>query len=104
STVADGAEVTFAVVKGSRIGQDAAVGPYASLRPGTVIAEGGKAGTFVEIKASRVGRRSKVPHLAYVGDATLGYGVSVGAATVTANYDGCRKHPTVTGDVSQLEP
>jgi bifunctional UDP-N-acetylglucosamine pyrophosphorylase/glucosamine-1-phosphate N-acetyltransferase len=94
--------VTFAVVKGSKVGPDAAVGPYASLRPGTVILEGGKAGTFVEIKASRVGRRSKVPHLAYVGDATIGKDVNVGAATVTVNYDGFRKHPTVIGDGAHI--
>jgi bifunctional UDP-N-acetylglucosamine pyrophosphorylase/glucosamine-1-phosphate N-acetyltransferase len=102
STIADGAEVTFAVVKGSKVGPNAAVGPYASLRPGTVILEGGRAGTFVEIKASRLGRRSKVPHLAYVGDATIGKDVNVGAATVTVNYDGFRKHPTVIGDGAHI--
>jgi bifunctional UDP-N-acetylglucosamine pyrophosphorylase/glucosamine-1-phosphate N-acetyltransferase len=74
------------------------VGPYASLRPGTVLAEEAKAGSFVEIKASRVGRRSKVPHLSYVGDTVIGRDTNVGAATVTVNYDGFRKHRTVIGD------
>jgi bifunctional UDP-N-acetylglucosamine pyrophosphorylase / glucosamine-1-phosphate N-acetyltransferase len=97
STIGDEAEVTFAVVKGSRIGPRATVGPFASLRPGTIILEGGKAGTFVEIKASKVGKRSKVPHLSYVGDATIGDDVNVGAGTVTANYDGFRKHSTTIG-------
>lgn len=98
SVVADGAEVTFSVVRGSRIGRGAAVGPFASLRPGTVLDEGAKAGTFVEIKASRVGRGSKVPHLSYVGDAIIGRGTNVGAATVTVNYDGFAKHATLIGD------
>ena len=102
STIGDGAEVTFAVVRGSRIGPGATVGPYASLRPGTVIMEGGKAGSFVEIKSSRVGKRSKVPHLSYVGDATIGDDVNIGAGTVTVNYDGFRKHPTVIGDQAHI--
>jgi len=76
------------------------VGPYASLRPGTVIEERGKAGTFVEMKNARVGRGSKVPHLAYVGDARIGRNVNVGAGTITCNYDGYEKHPTVIGDQS----
>ncbi len=98
STVGEGAEITFSVVRGSRIGPRASVGPYASLRPGTVIEEGSKAGTFVEIKASRVGRGSKVPHLSYVGDAIIGEGVNLGAGTVTVNYDGFEKHRTVVDD------
>jgi bifunctional UDP-N-acetylglucosamine pyrophosphorylase/glucosamine-1-phosphate N-acetyltransferase len=102
STVGDGAEVTFAVVKESRIGPKATVGPFASLRPGTVILEGGKAGTFVEIKASKIGKRSKVPHLSYVGDATIGDDVNVGAGTVTVNYDGFRKHATAIGNEAHI--
>lgn len=98
STLADGAEVTYSVVKGSRIGPRASVGPFASLRPGTVMDEGAKAGTFVEVKKSRIGKGSKVPHLSYVGDATIGAGANVGAGTVTVNYDGYEKHPTVIGD------
>jgi bifunctional UDP-N-acetylglucosamine pyrophosphorylase / glucosamine-1-phosphate N-acetyltransferase len=74
------------------------VGPFASIRPGTVLDEGAKAGTFVEVKASRVGKGSKVPHLSYVGDATLGRDVNIGAGTITANYDGFDKHATIIGD------
>jgi bifunctional UDP-N-acetylglucosamine pyrophosphorylase/glucosamine-1-phosphate N-acetyltransferase len=102
SAIGDEAEVTFAVVKGSKIGPRATIGPFASLRPGTVIMEGGKAGSFVEIKASRVGKRSKVPHLSYVGDATIGEDVNIGAGTVTVNYDGFRKHRTVIGDQAHI--
>jgi len=98
--VGDGADVTFSVVRQSRIGRNALVGPYASLRPGTVLDERAKAGTFVEMKNSRVGRGSKVPHLAYMGDATIGRGVNVGAGTITCNYDGFDKHSTVIGDES----
>jgi bifunctional UDP-N-acetylglucosamine pyrophosphorylase/glucosamine-1-phosphate N-acetyltransferase len=98
STVGDRSTVQFAVVRGSRIGADVDVGPFASLRPGTVLERGSKAGTFVEIKGSRVGERSKVPHLSYVGDADIGHGVNIGASTVTVNYDGWDKHRTVIGD------
>jgi bifunctional UDP-N-acetylglucosamine pyrophosphorylase/glucosamine-1-phosphate N-acetyltransferase len=98
STVGEGAEVSFSVVRGSRIGPRASVGPYASLRPGTVLEEGSKAGTFVEMKASRLGRRAKVPHLSYIGDATIGRDTNVGAGTVTVNYDGFEKHRTLIGD------
>jgi bifunctional UDP-N-acetylglucosamine pyrophosphorylase / glucosamine-1-phosphate N-acetyltransferase len=98
SRVDDGASVTFAVVSGARIGADATVGPYVSIRPGTVLAPQAKAGTFVEIKNSKVGRGSKVPHLSYVGDADVGANVNIGAANVVANYDGYRKHRTVVGD------
>jgi len=98
STVADGARITFAVVHGSKIGRHATVGPYASLRPGTVLEDGAKVGTYVEVKASRVGKGSKVPHLAYVGDAVIGEGSNLGAGTVTVNYDGFEKHRTVIGD------
>jgi bifunctional UDP-N-acetylglucosamine pyrophosphorylase / glucosamine-1-phosphate N-acetyltransferase len=98
SRIEDGAEVTFAVVRGARVGRGATVGPFASVRPGTVLEGGAKAGTFVEIKASRVGAGSKVPHLSYVGDATIGKRSNVGAASVTVNYTGYAKHRTVIGD------
>src|SRR5204863_5633808 len=102
STVGDDAEVTFSVVRGARVGPLASVGPYASVRPGTVLEEGAKAGTFVEIKASRVGRGSKVPHLSYVGDAVIGKDANLGAGTVTVNYDGFAKHRTVIGDEAHI--
>jgi bifunctional UDP-N-acetylglucosamine pyrophosphorylase/glucosamine-1-phosphate N-acetyltransferase len=96
--VDDRARVSFSVVEGARIGRQAEVGPFARIRPGTVLEEGAKAGTFVEIKKSKVGRGSKVPHLSYVGDATLGSGVNIGAATITVNWDGYAKNPTVIDD------
>jgi bifunctional UDP-N-acetylglucosamine pyrophosphorylase/glucosamine-1-phosphate N-acetyltransferase len=98
SRVGDGSAIQFAVIKGSKIGKKASVGPYVSLRPGTVIEDGGKAGTFVEIKASRVGQGSKVPHLSYVGDTVIGKNTNIGAGTVTVNYDGWDKYRTVIGD------
>jgi bifunctional UDP-N-acetylglucosamine pyrophosphorylase / glucosamine-1-phosphate N-acetyltransferase len=98
SRIEDGAEVRESVVTGSRIGPEASVGPYAHIRPGTVLGPRTKAGSFVEIKASRIGEGSKVPHLSYVGDAVIGKNVNVGAGSVTVNYDGYRKHRTVIGD------
>jgi bifunctional UDP-N-acetylglucosamine pyrophosphorylase / glucosamine-1-phosphate N-acetyltransferase len=76
---------------------DATIGPFAYLRPGTLLREGSKAGTFVEIKSSDVGPGAKVPHLSYVGDADVGEGTNLGAGTITANYDGRRKHRTTIG-------
>lgn len=98
STISEGATVTFAVVVGSDIGPHASVGPYASLRSGTVLERGAKLGTFVESKNSRVGPDSKAGHLSYLGDATLGRGVNVGAGTITCNWDGVSKHETVIED------
>ena len=102
TSVGRDAEIQFAVARGARIGPRATVGPFASLRPGTVLDERTKAGTFVEIKNSRVGRGSKVPHLSYVGDATIGKDANIGAATVTVNYDGFEKHRTVIGDGAKV--
>jgi bifunctional UDP-N-acetylglucosamine pyrophosphorylase / glucosamine-1-phosphate N-acetyltransferase len=79
------------------VGDGATVGPFAYLRPGAELAPGAKAGTFVEVKNSRIGEGAKVPHLAYVGDAEIGAGSNLGAGSVTANYDGFRKNRTVIG-------
>ncbi len=79
------------------IGAGASVGPFAYLRPGTVIGEGGKVGTFVETKNTTLGRGAKVPHLSYIGDTTVGEGTNIGAGTITANYDGVNKHRTEVG-------
>ncbi|MGH2740813.1 MAG: bifunctional UDP-N-acetylglucosamine diphosphorylase/glucosamine-1-phosphate N-acetyltransferase GlmU [Actinomycetota bacterium] len=98
SWIGNGVEVQFSVVRRARIGAGSSVGPYANLRPGTVLAPRTKAGAFVEIKASRVGEGSKVPHLSYVGDAQIGRDVNVGAGTITCNYDGVEKHQTVIDD------
>ncbi len=80
-----------------RVAENANVGPFAYLRPGAELEAGAKAGTFVEIKNSRIGEGAKVPHLAYVGDAEVGAGSNLGAGTITANYDGFRKHRTAIG-------
>lgn len=98
TTVAAGAVVgPHAVVVDSQIGPGATVGPFASLRGGTVLAEHAKAGTFVELKRTALGARTKVPHLSYLGDATVGSHTNIGASNVTANYDGRHKHPTRIG-------
>jgi bifunctional UDP-N-acetylglucosamine pyrophosphorylase/glucosamine-1-phosphate N-acetyltransferase len=74
------------------------VGPFAYLRPGTVVRTGAKVGTFVEVKGSDIGAGSKIPHLSYIGDADVGEQTNLGAATITANYDGFEKHRTKVGD------
>ncbi len=96
--VEDGASVEQSVVLGASVGPDATVGPFGYLRPGTRLERGAKAGTFVEIKKSTIGEGSKVPHLTYCGDATVGRDVNVGAGTVFVNYDGYDKHETEVGD------
>jgi len=98
STIGPGARVWYAVLRGAEVGEGAQVGPFASLRPGTRLAAGSKVGTFVETKNTVVGRGSKVPHLSYMGDATIGEEANVGAGTITCNYDGRNKHRTVIGD------
>jgi bifunctional UDP-N-acetylglucosamine pyrophosphorylase/glucosamine-1-phosphate N-acetyltransferase len=89
--------VLHAYCAGGRIGERATVGPFAYLRPGTVLHAGAKVGTFVEVKNSEIGEGAKVPHLSYIGDADIGPGSNLGAATITANYDGVRKHRTTIG-------
>lgn len=97
TTVGRGARVWYSVLRGAEVGDRVDVGPYATLRPGTILHAGSKAGSFVEIKASEIGPGSKVPHLAYIGDATIGADSNIGAGTVTCNFDGFRKHRTVIG-------
>jgi bifunctional UDP-N-acetylglucosamine pyrophosphorylase/glucosamine-1-phosphate N-acetyltransferase len=79
------------------IGEGASVGPFAYLRPGTLLGDDGKIGTFVETKNARIGNGSKVPHLSYVGDATIGEGSNIGAGSIFANYDGVNKHSSIIG-------
>ncbi|WP_245885693.1 bifunctional UDP-N-acetylglucosamine diphosphorylase/glucosamine-1-phosphate N-acetyltransferase GlmU [Xylanimonas oleitrophica] len=86
----------------SVIGAGASVGPFAYLRPGTVLGDKGKIGTFVETKNAEIGAGSKVPHLSYIGDATIGEGSNIGAATVTLNYDGVNKHRTTIGSHAKV--
>ncbi len=93
----DEATIVHSYVKGADIGDRVSVGPFAHLRPGAVLRKGSKAGTFVEIKNSDIGPCAKIPHLSYVGDADIGEHTNVGAGTITANYDGTRKHRTKVG-------
>jgi bifunctional UDP-N-acetylglucosamine pyrophosphorylase/glucosamine-1-phosphate N-acetyltransferase len=98
STIGPDAVVRFTTSDRAVIGAGASVGPYTYLRPGTVLGRGSRAGAFVETKNARVGAGSKIPHLSYVGDAQIGEGSNIGAATVVVNYDGVDKHQTVIGD------
>jgi bifunctional UDP-N-acetylglucosamine pyrophosphorylase/glucosamine-1-phosphate N-acetyltransferase len=102
STIANEATVAQSVVRGAAIGPRATVGPYSHIRPETVIGADAKVGSFVEVKGSRIGEGSKVPHLSYIGDATIGRNVNVGAGTITVNYDGYDKHRTVIGDDARI--
>jgi bifunctional UDP-N-acetylglucosamine pyrophosphorylase/glucosamine-1-phosphate N-acetyltransferase len=92
------AVVRNAVCEGAEIGAGASVGAFAYLRPGTVLGRKATAGTYFEMKNARVGAGSKVPHLTYVGDATIGEGTNIGASSVFVNYDGVEKHHTTVGD------
>ncbi len=96
--VGAGASVIESNCAGSDIGAGVKVGPYSFLRAGTVLGDNSKAGAFVEIKNSTVGEGSKVPHLSYVGDATIGKGTNIGAATIFVNYDGVTKNRIEIGD------
>jgi bifunctional UDP-N-acetylglucosamine pyrophosphorylase/glucosamine-1-phosphate N-acetyltransferase len=102
SRVGDGSAVWFAIVEDSRIGKGCEVGPFARLRPGAVIEDGAQIGNFVEVKASRIGKRSKAKHLAYIGNATVGADVNIGAGTVVVNYDGYGKHATLIADGARI--
>ena len=97
SSVGAGSSVVHSYLVECEVLDGCSVGPFAYLRPGAALHDGAKAGTFVEIKNSNVGEGTKVPHLAYVGDADIGPGSNLGAGTITANYDGFRKHRTVIG-------
>jgi len=88
----------FCLILGARVADGATVGPFAHLRPETVVHDGAKVGNFVELKKTSLGAGSKVNHLTYLGDATVGADVNVGAGTITCNYDGEKKHETVIED------
>jgi len=89
---------SHSVLDGAAAGDDCEIGPFARIRPGTVLSGHVKVGNFVETKNSQIAAHSKVNHLTYVGDATVGTGVNIGAGTITCNYDGANKHKTVIGD------
>ncbi len=95
--VGEGSVLQRAVANQARVGAGVTVGPYAYLRPGTVLADDAHIGTYVEVKASEIGVGTKVPHLSYVGDATIGDHTNIGAATVFVNYDGVHKHRATVG-------
>ena len=98
SAIGEGATVWYSVLRGAVVGDACEVGPYASLRPGSVLDEGAKVGTFVETKNTVLGKNSKAPHLSYLGDAVVGERSNIGAGTITCNYDGVSKHLTEIGD------
>jgi bifunctional UDP-N-acetylglucosamine pyrophosphorylase/glucosamine-1-phosphate N-acetyltransferase len=99
ATIGDRVTVrNYCVIADSTVESDAVLGPFAHLRPGSIVAAEAHVGNFVELKKTTLGRGSKASHLAYLGDATIGEGVNIGAGTITCNYDGVQKHPTVIGD------
>jgi bifunctional UDP-N-acetylglucosamine pyrophosphorylase/glucosamine-1-phosphate N-acetyltransferase len=101
SLLEEGVEVfPFSMISACSLGKKAQVGPYARLRMGAVLEESAHVGNFVELKKTRLGAGSKSMHLAYLGDSTIGSKVNIGAGTITCNYDGEKKHPTVIGDGS----
>jgi bifunctional UDP-N-acetylglucosamine pyrophosphorylase / glucosamine-1-phosphate N-acetyltransferase len=97
TAIGDGARVLHSYLVEAEVHDGASIGPFAYLRPGAVLREGAKAGTFVEVKNSDIGAGAKVPHLSYIGDADVGDGANLGASTITANYDGRNKHRTQVG-------
>jgi len=109
STVGPGSTLTDALIgdevtvlrshlKDCEVRDQASIGPFSHLRPGTLVHKGGKVGAFVEVKNSEIGERAKLPHLSYVGDSDVGADANLGAGTITANYDGVNKHRTVFGE------
>lgn len=86
------------VIEEATIGSESCIGPFARIRPGTVLAKAARVGNFVEIKQSQIGAGSKINHLAYVGNSEVGQGANLGAGTITCNYDGANKHKTIIGD------
>lgn len=99
SVLGSGSEVLpHTMVEGAMIASNCSVGPFARIRPGTELDEGVKIGNFVETKKTRLGSGSKASHLSYLGDATIGENCNIGAGTVTCNYDGINKHPTIISD------
>ena len=89
---------SFSHLENCRIENKVDIGPYARIRPGTVLKEGSKVGNFVEIKKSVIGKKSKVNHLSYIGDSDIGKSVNIGAGTITCNYDGVKKSKTKIKD------
>jgi bifunctional UDP-N-acetylglucosamine pyrophosphorylase/glucosamine-1-phosphate N-acetyltransferase len=99
STLGDRVTInSFCLIVGAQVADGVSIGPFAHLRPETVLGEGARVGNFVELKKTSMGAGAKANHLAYLGDATIGAGVNIGAGTITCNYDGEKKHQTVIED------
>ena len=89
---------SFSHLENCKIENKVVIGPYARIRPGTILKEGSKVGNFVEVKKSTIGKKSKVNHLSYIGDSKIGKSVNIGAGTITCNYDGVKKSKTKIND------
>ena len=89
---------SFSHLENCKIENSVEIGPYARIRPGTILKKGSRVGNFVEIKKSTLGQKSKANHLSYIGDSTIGKSVNVGAGTITCNYDGIKKNKTIIKD------
>ncbi len=98
SVVGERCRIWSSVIESSEVGDDVRVGPWAHLRPGARVGDGAEVGNFAEMKSSSLGRGSKQHHFSYLGDATVGEHVNIGAGTITCNFDGTAKHRTVIGD------
>lgn len=98
SQLGENVRALYSVISDAQVANDTKIGPYAHLRGGVVLGESCRVGNFVEIKKSNIGHKTNIAHLSYIGDATLGNQVNIGAGTITANYDGVNKHPTIIGD------
>jgi bifunctional UDP-N-acetylglucosamine pyrophosphorylase / glucosamine-1-phosphate N-acetyltransferase len=102
STIARNVAINQSVVMGSTIDEETQVGPFAYVRPENIIGRKVRIGDFVELKKSKIGNNTKIPHLSYIGDATLGEHVNIGAGTITCNYDGVKKNPTFIDDYAHI--
>tara|TARA_Y100001936_G_scaffold103831_1_gene102046 strand:+ start:53 stop:664 length:612 start_codon:yes stop_codon:yes gene_type:complete len=89
---------SFSHLEDVKVENNVSIGPYARLRPGSILREGSRIGNFVEVKKSKIGKNSKVNHLSYIGDAIIGKNVNIGAGTITCNYDGIKKSKTFIQD------
>ena len=99
--IKDNAKIlSFSHIEGVIINENVSVGPFCRLRPGTILEKNSKIGNFVEVKKSKIKKNSKVSHLSYIGDTTIGTSANIGAGTITCNYDGVKKSKTVIGDNS----
>jgi bifunctional UDP-N-acetylglucosamine pyrophosphorylase / glucosamine-1-phosphate N-acetyltransferase len=98
ATIGARAQVWASIVESSVVEDEASVGPYSHLRPGTVVGRGAQVGNFAELKNTHLGAGTRQHHVSYLGDAKVGQGVNIGAGAITANYDGTSKHPTTIGD------